>query len=245
MFTQLLKLFLDQQRMVTNSNMNYNPTSAMSIDNNNQRICEGNTFDISSGSGISNRSNEDHIVQPRAISEDDVSIVNVTSVRRLQGSDAPPTKSSASFSDSMSANGVVEICFEKTENETMKQPPKKQVKQKLIGNTVFKNSFKSGVGAQRARMSSFARSHLIAQGRQQPVDTEKLLRIRYIRSRIREQELRIRMIQQKMSFERERHEATMTLLHKQSALYQSQVDRVHDQFNDDTDFCDDWFMNVN
>ena len=112
-------------------------------------------------------------------------------------------------------------------------------KKHLLPLNSFYSNFK--MSGHKQRPSSFVKTSF-HQPRPQAVDTEKILRIRFLRNRIREQETRLRMMQQRMRHERERHEAMMTLLHKKSSHYEQQINRLQDQFNDDSDLCDDWLL---
>ncbi|CAK8692300.1 unnamed protein product [Clavelina lepadiformis] len=79
------------------------------------------------------------------------------------------------------------------------------------------------------------------------LDAEKVLRVRLLRTKIREQETRIHMMQQRMRQERERHEAALLLLRKKTDHYEAQTeslrtmlpDDVNNVFGDDDDLCED------
>ena len=237
--------YVDQQRMGAHTLLPRNDSPEIGISSaSTEEISKSDTIEESSGSGEveSGKMQPLHHQQALLQTDDDVSIVEVTSVNN-SSSDGLPMKST-NFTNRSSLEEAVEMCFDKAQQKNMKELPDKIAKRNISGNSVFRNGFKSQSSAPRMRVSPFARPNHFAQNRPQSVDTEKLLRIRYLRSRVREQELKLRMMQQKMRFERERHEAVMTLLHKQSAHYQNQVDRLQDQFNDDAEFCDDWLINV-
>ena len=184
-------------------------------------------------------------------SDDDVSIVETPSANRMTGHSSTTIQSiqgrmerpafknvDKSATNVLNSSGFVPPSHTTTATSFSR-------KRSMLGNSrsLLKNNFRPVHNNQSPRnRTPYLKNNFHAQLRSQASDAEKLLRIRYLRNRIREQEMRLRMMQQKMRLERERHEAVMTLLRKKSAHYETQADRLQDQYNDDSELCDDWLL---
>ena len=183
--------------------------------------------------------------------DDDIAIVDVSSAQFANKSPSmvKATKKPAALpQSSVQKRSLASYSVLKSGNETLfasstSIAPETEHKRLPVSSFALpfnRSNFKTN--NRRLRPSPSFTKPSFAQARHQAVDTEKILRNRYLRNRIREQETRLRMMQQRMRHERERHEAMMTLLHKKSAHYEQQINRLQDHFNDDSDFNDDWML---
>ena len=213
--------------------------SSLTVDQSNTNAVDATFPQPKNDSSVRENDNSKEISQ-----NEDVSIVKVVSASCPSVS--PPIASaqlsinSTAHSTSLPTSSSVYPHFRDTNNRFQSVRSRKR---NYASSNAQKSVFKPQNASQRYRTSPLSSSSFLTTSRTQ-VDTEKVFRIRYLRNRVREQELRLRMMQQKIRFERERHEAVMTLLHKRAALLDNRPFQ-QDNFDDGGDLCDDdWLMNL-
>nr|CAB3264026.1 myb/SANT-like DNA-binding domain-containing protein 3 [Phallusia mammillata] len=85
---------------------------------------------------------------------------------------------------------------------------------------------KQNIGANQDNQPKLHNSGKRFQARSAPMDAEKALRMRLLRARIKEQELRVEGMWVKMRQAGERHEAILALLRRRTEHYEAQLERM-------------------